>query len=258
MIDFVKDWVIHIVALVLFIVLVEMLLPTGRMKKYVSLVTGVILIIAIISPIVEVLGKNADITAFQITNSNTLDKLQIEKDSKVLEKAQMKQIVEVYRDKIIQQIEQSAEEVEGVSRARAEVLINEDYASRDFGTIQRAYIEIVPKESSKPVSSAGKESSKLESTAKGESSKEAQSTGQETGSADSSGGESVTENGTIGMEATSVKPVNKIDKVTIGDKADREAIPENIDPKIKKRLEERMSSVFGISSENIVISQAKR
>jgi stage III sporulation protein AF len=225
MIDFVKDWVIHIVALVLFIVLVEMLLPTGRMKKYVSLVTGVILIIAIISPIVEVLGKNADITAFQITNSNTLDKLQIEKDSKVLEKAQMKQIVEVYRDKIIQQIEQSAEEVEGVSRARAEVLINEDYASRDFGTIQRAYIEIVPKES---------------------------------GKLESSGGESVTENGTIGMEATSVKPVNKIDKVTIGDKADREAIPENIDPKLKKRLEERMSSVFGISSENIVISQAKR
>jgi hypothetical protein len=216
-----------------------------------------------------VLGKNADITAFQITNSNTLDKLQIEKDSKVLEKAQMKQIVEVYRDKIIQQIEQSAEEVEGVSRARAEVLINEDYASRDFGTIQRAYIEIVPKESGKLESSAGKESSKLESTAKGESSKlastiqgesskEAQSTGQETGSADSSGGESVTENGTIGMEATSVKPVDKIGKVTIGDKADREAIPENIDPKIKKRLEERMSSVFGISSENIVISQAKR
>ena len=144
MIEFIKQWVINIVALVLFIVMFEMLLPTGKMKKYINLVTGTILIIAIISPLTGLLGKNTDITALQVSNSNNLDRLEVEKDSKVLEKEQMKQIVDVYRDKIIEQLEQNAEEVEGVKQAYADVIFNEDYNSKNFGEIKRAYIEIIP------------------------------------------------------------------------------------------------------------------
>lgn len=142
MIEFIKQWVINIVTLVLFIVIFEMLLPAGKMKKYASLVTGTILIIAIISPLVNIFSGKFDFTAIQTLNGNAFDKLQVQKDSNVFEKEQMKQIVELYRKKIIEQLEQNAEEVEGVKQAKADIIFNEDYTSNTFGEIKRAYLEI--------------------------------------------------------------------------------------------------------------------
>lgn len=233
MIEFTKQWVINIVALVLFIVMFEMLLPTGKMKKYINLVTGTILIIAIISPLTELLGKNADITALQVSNSNYLDKLQVEKESKILEKEQMKQIVDVYRDKIIEQLEQNAKEVEGVKQAYADVIFNEDYNSRNFGEIKRAYIEVVP-ESENAANSRGDSSSKV---AAGESSTE------EAISVESVEGDN------------SIKPVGRIRQVNVGEETGTGEKVENCDLLIKKKLEDRISGVFGISSDNIIISQ---
>ena len=212
MLVFAKQWVINIVTLVLFIVMLEMLLPTGKMKKYVNLVTATILTIAIISPLVGLLGKNADFTALQISNSNILDKQQVESDRKLLEKEQMKQIVEVYRKKIIEQLELTAKEVEGVEQARADVIFNEDYNSNSFGKIKRAYFEITTAET------------------KGYSSKEG---------------------GTL-------KTVTGVEQVRVGEVKKSEVINEDCDPVLRKKLEERISQVFGINNENIIISQIKR
>jgi stage III sporulation protein AF len=244
MIEFTKQWVINIVALVLFIVMFEMLLPTGKMKKYINLITGTILIIAIISPLTGFLGKNADLTALQVSNSNNLDRLQVEKESKILEKEQMKQIVDVYRTKIIEQLEQNAEEVEGIKRAYADVIFNEDYNSKNFGEIKRAYIEIIP-ESESANDNKGGSSSKA---AAGDSSSQA-------AIGDSSTQEAISVDSVSVEGDSSLKPVGQVRKVNIGDKTDTGGILENCDPSIKKKLEERINGVFGISSDNIVISQ---
>lgn len=142
MIEFIRQWLTNIAALVLFIVLIEILLPSGKMKKYVNLATGTILIIAIICPIIDFFGKGADIEKIQITTSNMMDKMQIQNDGRLLEEEQMDQIIEVYRSKITQQMVQSVEEIDKVGHAEADVIFNEDYSSQTFGEIRRAYINI--------------------------------------------------------------------------------------------------------------------
>jgi len=142
MIGFIRDWILNIVTLVLFIVLVEMLVPTGKMKKYVSLITGIVLVIAIISPFLEIFGSKFELTDLQTANSNFLDRKEIEKDGKILEEEQMKQITDVYRKKLISQIEDGAKSVEGITGAKADIIINEDYNSGDFGEIKRVYLEV--------------------------------------------------------------------------------------------------------------------
>lgn len=239
MIDFIKQWVINIVTLVLFIVMFEMLLPTGKMKKYVGLATGTILIIAVISPLVGLFGKNIDFTALQTSNSNVLDKLQVEKESKLLEEEQMKQTVEVYRQKIIEQLEQNAKEIDGVKLAKADVIFNEDYKSKTFGEIKRAYLEITAK--------AENSSAKAEnSSAKGENS----SAKVENSSAK---GDTSKGNGSLEAEA-----VSRVEHVKVGEVKKTQEADENCDPVLKKRLEERIGQVFGVKSENIIISQTKR
>ena len=202
MIEFIKDWVLNIVTLVLFIILIEMLVPSGRMKKYAGLVTGFILIIAIINPFIGLIGGKFSLTDSMAASGGFLDRVEIQKDSKLLEEAQMKQIVEVYRKKIIARLEQTAMDTAGVTGAKADVIINEDYGSENFGEIKRAYLEIEGK-----------------------------------------------------GDKDSVRPVTKIEKVKVGgvgETAGQEA--ETPDPAMVKRLEDRISGLYGVDRSNIVIS----
>jgi stage III sporulation protein AF len=142
MISFLKDWVLNIAALVMFIVIVEMLMPSGRMKKYASLVTGFVLIIAIINPLLKLIGGGVKFEDIQITSSNYMDKLEIEKNSSLLEEEQNKQIIEIYRKKLIKQLEDKLSKTEGITEVKGDVIINEDLNSDSFGEIIRAYAEV--------------------------------------------------------------------------------------------------------------------
>lgn len=211
MLGFLKDWILNIAALVLFIVIIEMLMPSGRMKKYCGLVTGVILIIAIINPFLKFFSGNLNFDDIQVTNSNFIDRLEIEKNSKLLKEEQMKQITEVYRKKIIKQLEDSARKSKGVYEAKGDVIINEDYNSESFGEIKRVYLEI-----------------------------------------NTSG------------DKSDIRPVAKVEQVIIGkDMSEVEKSTEvqrytEVDPKLRKQLEDDISTLFNVSKENIIIMQYKR
>lgn len=219
MIVFIKQWVMNIVTLVLFIIMFEMILPTGKMKKYIRLVTSTIMVIVIIDPLVGLLDRNLDFTAVQTANSNLLDRLQVEKDSKVLEDEQMEQIVEVYRNNIIEQMELEAGEVEGVTKAKADIIFNEDYHSKAFGEIKRAYLEIETSEASPAAQSEG-----------------------------AAGAE----------DSVSIEPVTAVEHVEVGQSTRPMQSDKRCDPQIIRKLEEKIGQVFGVKSENIIISQMKR
>ena len=55
--DFLKKWTISIATTVIFITIVEMLLPSNTIKKYAKFVLGLILIVVILSPILTIFGK---------------------------------------------------------------------------------------------------------------------------------------------------------------------------------------------------------
>jgi stage III sporulation protein AF len=142
MIEFLKGWVLNIVILTMFIVLLEILIPSGKIKKFIDLVSGLILIIAVINPFVGLLGKDLDLKELQISSSNFIDRKEIEANSKVLNEQHIKQITEVYRKKIIKQLEDNTKEIKGVADAKADVLIDQNYESPSFGEIKRVYLDL--------------------------------------------------------------------------------------------------------------------
>ena len=222
MLEYVKQWIINIVSLVLFIVILEMLLPKGKMRKYAGLVTGAVLVIAIVNPLLNLFGEEFDFTAAQTVSENMLGKAQAVNDSGLFKKEQIVQIVEVYRLSIIEQIEYNAKEIEGVKDARADIIFNEDYDSPAFGEIKRVYLEITA------------------------------------GGAEGRGGKQ------DGMKPDGTKPdgkdgINRVEKIKIGrigNTAELEMKPasEDIGFETRKMLEDRISRVFGVDRENIIIS----
>lgn len=156
MIEFLKSWVMNIITLVMVIVLLEILVPSGKIKKFVDLVSGFILIIAIINPVLSAINKGVDLEEIQISSSNFLDKRAIETNSKILKDKQMKQIAQSYRSKLIQQIEESTAQIKGIGEVKADLIINEDYTSESFGEIKRVYISFRPAEENSSVKPVAK------------------------------------------------------------------------------------------------------
>jgi stage III sporulation protein AF len=140
MIEFLKNWVLTITTLVLFIVLLEIIVPSGKIKKFINLVSGFILIISIINPFLGMFRNGIDLKQMQIADSNFIDKSEIEKDSKVLKDNQMKQIANTFRNKVIYDVEGCLSDIKGIIDIKGDVIINEDYKADTFGEIKRIYV----------------------------------------------------------------------------------------------------------------------
>lgn len=146
MIDFLRSWVFNIVTLAILIVLIEMLIPSGKIKKFVNLISGFIIMIAIITPILEFLAGGIDINDIQLNNELFIDRKQVQESSRINKEEQMEQIVAVYRSNLLKHLEDTAREISGTQDVTADVIINEDYSSANFGEIKRVYIYLKPDE----------------------------------------------------------------------------------------------------------------
>lgn len=151
MIDFLRNWVVNIVTLVVFVMLIEMMLPSGKVKKLVNLVTGFILVIGLINPVLELFEKEIDLKEFQLAGSNYIDKKEVMINSEVLEERQIRQITNAYREKIIAQLKSVAKDIKEVKEAEADVIINEDYTSERFGEVKKVYLYLSLEDESEQV-----------------------------------------------------------------------------------------------------------
>ena len=97
-----------------------MIIPSGKTRKYVNLITGFILIIVIINPIIKQFKTGISLESYQLADSAELQKIEIKQNTGAYGEEQMKQITEVYRQKVIAQLEKSAEETDGVADAEAD------------------------------------------------------------------------------------------------------------------------------------------
>lgn len=143
MIEFLKSWVVNIATLSVFIVLIEILMPSGRMKKFINLVSGFILLIALLNPFIQLYAKGVNLKEIQLNNDNFINKMELEENRKIFEEKQMKQTIELYKQKLKNNIEESLKDIKGIREAKAEVEVDEDYNSNTFGEIKKVYLTLV-------------------------------------------------------------------------------------------------------------------
>ena len=264
MLEFLKAWAINIVTIVLFVVMIEILLPRSKMKKYVSLLTSTILMIAIINPIIGLFGQKFDFSLSQMSTARNLDKREIENASKLLEEEQIKQTIELYRNRITEQISQSAREVEGVKDAQADIIINEDYESANFGEIKRVYIMAVVEGSS----NNGSNEVEDEEANGGNNKGDGQECDEEANGGNNKGDGQGVANGdnenkgfSLGVsdkDSIEIVRIDKVQSISIGEKTKEDNSCSVFDAELNERLSRRIRDVFGVDIENIVIDQIQR
>jgi stage III sporulation protein AF len=96
-IEWLGDWIKQIVILILIATFLDLLLPSGAMDRYVKLVMGLLIILAILSPVFRILERKLDPAALELKSvgNSTMEPLEnIRHESNQLKDAQSQQIRE--------------------------------------------------------------------------------------------------------------------------------------------------------------------
>lgn len=64
--DFLKEWVMNIILFILLATIIDMLLPNSSMQKYTKMVTGLLLIAIILTPIFKLISGNFETALAQV------------------------------------------------------------------------------------------------------------------------------------------------------------------------------------------------
>jgi len=140
MIEFLKNWVLNIATIAILLVLIEILIPSGKTKKLVNLISGFVLLTTIIQPVFKLMWRGNDLNWINEMN-NSFDSISnIDVTKGEFREEQIRQIIKVYRKRLVDQIAEIATEIEGVKGAKADIILNEDFNSKKFGEIKRVYI----------------------------------------------------------------------------------------------------------------------
>ncbi|WP_208985052.1 stage III sporulation protein AF [Maledivibacter halophilus] len=99
-----KIWIKTIVTVIILVSFLEMLMPEGKMKKYLNLILGFIIMLIILNPIISILNtsKNLENEVFKL--SSEISRKEYAFSSSNIEKKQKNQLEELYKNRIKQDI----------------------------------------------------------------------------------------------------------------------------------------------------------
>lgn len=140
-IEILKGWIIDITIIFVLVSIIEMVIPNNSIKKYINIVTGLLIIIVIITPFINLIYRDYDIDKEVFKNLMGQNKTYIEDNSDLIG-LQEKQIKEIYIAKMKEDISTVVSEMSDYEVDNIYISIYED--EENYGDVKE--MEIVLKE----------------------------------------------------------------------------------------------------------------
>lgn len=135
--EFMKSWITNITIVIIFIMLLDMLMPNNGMKRFIKVIMGLLIILVIVKPFLTL--KNFE---YQFQSTMAQAEAYIEssnKDNKTnLQAFQNNTALDIYKQKLsekVTEIVKSHDELEN-REVQVNIDINNDINSADFGSIK--------------------------------------------------------------------------------------------------------------------------
>lgn len=163
MFDGIREWIISIVAVVMFMTVAEILLPNKTMRKYAKLAMGLIVIIVIMKPILNLSNNEFQIERYiENFNQGYIDDLNSGPSKNVTQQF-TDQTISVFKRDYQKKIENEIEDKLKLSYEVMEFEIDEKNTSDRFCQVEKIVLKKVPSKSKvqavKPIVIGGKEKS---------------------------------------------------------------------------------------------------
>jgi stage III sporulation protein AF len=127
--DFLKEWVTNIILFILLATVIDMLLPNTSMRKYTKMVTGLLLIAIILTPVFKLLSKDfesnlANLPLFQAPGEKNLKNL-IDLKKKEIQASQHAYILETMAVQLKKDVAKELMDQYGLEIDKIEIATND-------------------------------------------------------------------------------------------------------------------------------------
>lgn len=136
MINWIKDWANQVILVVIITVILDLIIPKSRNKKYINMILGVYILFTIISPIVL---KINDKSINNVINLNEYFENEEEISNEKFSNRNQKIIEDTYKKSIKEDLDKKIKD-KGYKVEKSQIDINLDYEEKEYGTIRKIYI----------------------------------------------------------------------------------------------------------------------
>lgn len=132
----VYSWLKTIVIFMIFLTILSNLLGKSDFKKYINVVTGLLLVLVTMNPILKLLSMDDSFDYYFDSVSFNLQTTEVANEMRDAEEGQRQIILENYKEEIVKHIEDLLKEEE-LYLLNAKVSIEEDSSSEDYAKIKQ-------------------------------------------------------------------------------------------------------------------------
>ncbi len=135
-----EQYVTQIIRISIFIVLIELMLPANKYKKYFDLCKGFVLIIMILNPILSFISKGLEISSINFGDMYFLERKELTASKDILTNRQSQTAMRIYEKKLCDKVVEILKEKD-IKLEDVNIYINKDKKSDKFGSIEKIIIK---------------------------------------------------------------------------------------------------------------------
>lgn len=147
-------WVNTIIVAVVFVTFIDILMPSGSIKKYAKLVLGLLVMTIILQPVLTFLKKDYSLSGYSFKIQSQMDTSLIQKESEGYSQKQQESVSKLYKENLEKRMEDDINRLTGQSGSKVSLVIAEDVKAQNFGEIKKVTVYL--KNSVKTVEKVGK------------------------------------------------------------------------------------------------------
>ncbi|NMD70187.1 stage III sporulation protein AF [Bacillus sp. DNRA2] len=144
--DFLKEWITNIILFVLLATVIDMLLPNSTLQKYTKMVTGLLLIAVILTPIFKLISGDfekqlATISLRGNDETKNMESL-IESKKKEIQTSQQAYILETMAVQLEKDANEELMEKHGLNISNIKFVINEDQMQNFPDNLEKVIVQL--------------------------------------------------------------------------------------------------------------------
>lgn len=141
--DEIKNWVLNIAAIAILMIILDLLMPEGKIRNFAQLVAGFVIMFAMINPVLQLIDKGVPVSYAGWQDEVYLLNNRFKYTTESLGEEQQRQVLELYRSMLISDIKGRLENNKQISKAEVDVVLNENTFSEKFGEIRKLYLNLL-------------------------------------------------------------------------------------------------------------------
>lgn len=139
----VYEWIRNITGYILFMTVLDNLLPGKKYGKYLKLFSGMVLILLMIQPLTGSIRLEDKIARYYEAFVFQYETDDLRQEILGMEDTRMNQIIAAYEAAVAEDVRQMAEE-EGFGVVSCQITIESDSEAADFGTVRKTSLWVIP------------------------------------------------------------------------------------------------------------------